>query len=79
MSPAGSVIFPAMAKTTKPALNAQQEAFCRWLAEGKTQQQAYIDAGYTGHGRSAETKASRLLSIGNGAPWHLRSMWKGEG
>ena len=54
---------------TKPinpnmTLNARQEAFCRWLAEGKSQQQAYIDAGYDARGRSAETKASRLVSNG---------------
>ena len=29
-------------------LNARQEAFCRGLAEGKTQQRAYREAGYSG-------------------------------
>ena len=45
-------------------LNARQEAFCRGLAEGKSQQQAYIDAGYDGdiRERTAEASASRLLS-----------------
>ena len=27
-------------------LNARQEAFCRGLAEGKSQSQAYVDVGY---------------------------------
>ncbi len=44
-----------------PTLTARQEAFCRGLAEGKSQTQAYIDAGYEARSNAAETGAVQLL------------------
>ena len=51
---------------TKPlnpnmTLNARQEAFCRGLAEGKSQSAAYLDAGYdVQRSKTADEAASRL-------------------
>ncbi|WP_331372863.1 terminase small subunit [Sinorhizobium chiapasense] len=42
------------------ALSPRQEAFCRHLAEGRSQRQAYIEAGYSARGDTADEAASRL-------------------
>jgi phage terminase small subunit len=43
------------------ALNHRQEAFCRYLAQGLPQSRAYIEAGYSARGNSAEVHASILV------------------
>ena len=43
-------------------LNARQEAFCRGLAEGKSQSRAYVDAGYSGDRLQADANAARLIA-----------------
>ena len=50
--------MPASSRNT---LNARQEAFCRGLAEGKSQAQAYVDAGYAARRNSAEANAAILI------------------
>ena len=50
--------MPASLRNT---LNARQEAFCRGVAEGKSQSQAYVDAGYAARGNSAEANAAILI------------------
>ena len=49
--------------TTMPyaKLNTRQEAFCRRVAEGLPQSLAYIKAGYTARGNSAEANAAILI------------------
>lgn len=42
-------------------LTPAQEAFVRGVLEGKTQTQAYIDAGYQSRGITATKKASKLI------------------
>jgi hypothetical protein len=44
-----------------PLKNARHERFARWLAEGKSQSEAYKSAGYSAEGNSAEVNAARLL------------------
>jgi hypothetical protein len=46
----------------KATLNARQEAFARGLAEGMSQRQAYMAAGYDCKGDVADENASRLLT-----------------
>jgi phage terminase small subunit len=47
--------------SAKAMLNARQEAFARGLAEGMSQRQAYMAAGYGCKGTTADENASRLL------------------
>ena len=42
-------------------LNLRQEAFCRLLAEGRSQKNAYVEAGYLATGNAAEVAAARLF------------------
>lgn len=42
-------------------LNARQEAFCNLIVEGRTQKDAYAEAGYIARGNAAEVSAARLL------------------
>jgi hypothetical protein len=44
-----------------PLKNARHERFAQELAKGKTQSEAYKDAGYSADGNAAEVNASRLL------------------
>ncbi len=44
-----------------PLKNARHERFARWLAEGKSQSDAYKSAGYSAAGNAAEVNAARLL------------------
>jgi hypothetical protein len=44
-----------------PLKNSRHERFARWLAEGKSQSEAYKSAGYSAAGNSAEVNAARLL------------------
>jgi phage terminase small subunit len=46
---------------TRPALTARQAAFCRLLAEGRSNRDAYLQAGYRVAPETADANASRLL------------------
>ena len=48
-------------KLTTPTLNARHEAFCRGLAEGKSQLEAYRDAGYSGSDNVVSAGAAQLI------------------
>jgi phage terminase small subunit len=50
------------AMSSRSALNPRQTAFVRHLAEGKSQAQAYLDAGYRGDRRQADANAARLIA-----------------
>jgi phage terminase small subunit len=50
------------AMSSRAALNPRQTAFVRHLAEGKSQAQAYLDAGYRGDRRQADANAARLIA-----------------
>jgi len=47
-----------------PDLNQRQNAFVWGIIDGKSAKEAYIQAGYSARGNSAETKASRLVRNG---------------
>lgn len=52
---------PMPTPKNRTGLNSRQEVFCRGLAEGKSQSQAYVDAGYAARGNSAEANAAILI------------------
>jgi hypothetical protein len=56
----GVLLFGVMPANGK--LNARQEAFARGLAEGKSQRQAYIAAGYDSKDKVADECASQVLA-----------------
>ena len=48
---------------SRTALKPRQEVFCDLIVEGRSQKDAYIDAGYTARGNAAEVEASKMVRL----------------